>query len=280
MLVAYARRPHARVSDNASFARPTRGADTLVVGVFEGEAIAHDVEDGALQRLRRRRRGAHAPSATSPSPTPPGAAGCSSGSARASAFDAETRARSRPRVALGARAGARRAGGSAGSCPTTSTTPSTRRARRGHAARRLPVRPLQAAAATDDARGRGADRLRATTTSSGPVEAAAVIADARQPRARPAEHARQRPDARRPSPTRARGARGRRGRGARPRRPRRRRAWARSPPSRRAATRSRADRHALRRPGRDAARCSASSARRSRSTPAASRSSPRRRCTR
>src|ERR1700750_551286 len=27
------------------------GADTLVVGVFDGESVAHDVEDGALQRL-------------------------------------------------------------------------------------------------------------------------------------------------------------------------------------------------------------------------------------
>src|SRR4029079_2853310 len=27
------------------------GADTLVVGVFDGETVAHDVDDGALQRL-------------------------------------------------------------------------------------------------------------------------------------------------------------------------------------------------------------------------------------
>src|SRR3954471_5838264 len=39
-----------RVSSTTSSPADT-GADTLVVGVFDGEGIAHDVEDGALQRL-------------------------------------------------------------------------------------------------------------------------------------------------------------------------------------------------------------------------------------
>src|SRR5919198_2805119 len=39
-----------RVSSTTSSPVET-GADTLVVGVFDGETVAHDVEDGALQRL-------------------------------------------------------------------------------------------------------------------------------------------------------------------------------------------------------------------------------------
>src|SRR4051794_30877812 len=39
-----------RVSSTTSSPADT-GADTLVVGVFDGKGIAHDVEDGALQRL-------------------------------------------------------------------------------------------------------------------------------------------------------------------------------------------------------------------------------------
>jgi leucyl aminopeptidase len=39
-----------RVSSTTS-SPPDSGADTLAVGVFDGETVAHDVEDGALQRL-------------------------------------------------------------------------------------------------------------------------------------------------------------------------------------------------------------------------------------
>jgi DNA-binding CsgD family transcriptional regulator len=39
-----------RVSSTTS-SPPDSGADTLVVGVFDGETVAHDVEGGALQRL-------------------------------------------------------------------------------------------------------------------------------------------------------------------------------------------------------------------------------------
>src|SRR5215470_14830654 len=39
-----------RVSATTSSPADT-GADTLVIGVFDGETVAHDVDDGALQRV-------------------------------------------------------------------------------------------------------------------------------------------------------------------------------------------------------------------------------------
>ena len=190
------RRPHAHVSDHLFPA--DSGADTLVVGVFDGEAVAHDVEDGALQRLLDARRGPHR------LPPPRGrarrraAAGCSSASARATRSTPSARA-SRPRSPSGARRSSG-AGGSAGSCPTTSTTPWPARSSRARCS--PPTASTRYKRARDDDRAVEELIVSAHHDVAGRGRGGGRGRRGGQPRARPAEHARQRPDAARPSPTR------------------------------------------------------------------------------
>ena len=75
-----------------------------------------------------------------------------------------------------------------------------RGAGRGHAAARLPVRPLQARADGLAPRSSGCSSA-PTTTSSEPVRAATIVTARPEPRARPRQHARQRPRRRRRWPT-------------------------------------------------------------------------------
>ena len=150
-------------------------ADTIAVGRLRGRG--HPARRaGALQALRARpaRRSA---SRGSVAVDPRRRAALARGRARR-ARRVRRRARARRRggrpSAARAELGARRC---AGSCPTTSPT---RRggARRGHAARRLPLRPLQGGDDDDERRLERARRQRRTTTSRGRSPRAAIVAEA------------------------------------------------------------------------------------------------------
>ena len=127
------RRRHA-TSRATTDAPPDTGADTIVVGVFEDEGIAHD------HRRRRCRRSwtparPSAGCASSPSRTPAAGATSSPGSARATTSTPSGPAWP-PRRSLGRAQGARHADAVLGG-PAPRRRRARRRARRGHAAGRL-----------------------------------------------------------------------------------------------------------------------------------------------
>ena len=165
-------------------------------------------------------------------------------------FDAERGARGGRR---GGRAGASELGAVSLSWAAPGGRRRRRRARRGHAADALRVRPLQVArrattrtAASSRSRSRGESRRRGRGRAR-----RASRREAAERRARPAEPARERRDADASSPSApseiADRARLARGRAARPRRDRRRAGWARSPAvAQGTARRAAPDRAALR----------------------------------
>ena len=95
-------------------------ADTIAVGVFDDEGIAHDLEGGAAGRAARRRRGAHELQAPRPAPRrrPALAARRPRRPRRASTPSARGSPRPPSTAARASSAPAR----CAGSCPTTSPT--------------------------------------------------------------------------------------------------------------------------------------------------------------
>ena len=214
-------------------------ADTRVVGLFEGETLA----DPALQRLvelGEAKRGLKKV-AVAHEDAPGGGQRrvLIAGLGKRDEFGAE-----QARVAAAAAAArAKELGAESLSWAAPEGEGVAGRARRGHAAQAVRVRPLQVAerrrrrtAASSRSRS-AATRWTATRSS-----AAASRAVAAERRARPAEPARERRDARRSSPS-ARGRSPTSTRRSRSRCSAARRsssaAWARSPPSRRAATPSR-----------------------------------------
>ena len=141
----------------------TTDADTVVVGVFEGEDVAHDVEGGALQAPAglAARRGAR--SSTLALAHAEGKRWLLVGLGARDAFDAE-----RARVAAAVALGRARELGARSLCwelPAPRRRRRRRGARRGHAARRLPLRPLQAAPPEDAPARLERARARATTTT-------------------------------------------------------------------------------------------------------------------
>ena len=190
---------------------PDTGADTIVVGVFEGKGDRRTTSRTAtLGALRRVRRGAARSSASWPHAHAAGRRWILVGCGERDEFDAE-----RARVAAAVALGRARELGDADAvlgAAAQGRRRRRRRARRGHAARRLPLHGAQV-------RARRRPRARArwssprTTTSPRAVGARPRRRRGRQPRARPRQRAGQRADAR---GARRAGARARRraGRGA------------------------------------------------------------------
>ena len=115
------------------------GADTIVIGLFEGEAIAHDVDGGLLQALVD--SGEAKPGLRKLAVTHAGGSATSwSGSASATTSTPSAPASPPPRRRPRARA--RRALAVLGAAPPRRRR-RRRRVRRGHAARRLPLPRLQ-----------------------------------------------------------------------------------------------------------------------------------------
>ena len=187
---AYARRLTRRcASPPPPNARDT-GADTVVVGVFDGEDVAHDVQDGGAAGAARRPARPSPASASSPSPTPTGKRWMLVGLGERDELRRRARARRR-RDGARPRAGARHARRCAGRSRTTSTTRSSAALVEGTRAGRLPLRRVQVDGrrrhrATTGSASCSSPR---TTTSRAPVARAAIVAEAVNARARPAEHA-------------------------------------------------------------------------------------------
>ena len=218
---------------------PETGADTIVVGVFEGEGVAHDVPGGELAGAAGQRRGAAAASASSRSRTPTGKRWIARRPGRAR----RVRPRARPGRGRPSPTAAPASSARATLCwevPHHVGDDVVGRPGRGHAAARLPLRPLQVQPTRTTNR-----RIERLLVSRPPRRRRAgrrarpCVAEAAERRARPAE-----PPANDLTPTalaeRRRASSPTSSTGSTvevdgPRRDRGRAAWARSPPSRRAA---------------------------------------------
>ena len=220
-----------RVTFATTEAPPRRGADTIAVGVFEGEGDRPRRRRRRAAGARRLRRGQARRCASSPSPTPAARRYVLAGLGARDDFDPE-----RARVAAAAVVGRARELGTRALCWEL-PAPRRRRARRRASSRARCWPPTRTTPTSQQGRRRRAGsrscRLRAPrrlgAASSAPPIAAEAANAARDLQNAPANEM---------TPTRAGRARARARRRARPdRRGRwaarrsRRRAWARSPPS-------------------------------------------------
>ena len=232
-----------RLRDHAA-AGGESDADTVAIGVFEGERGARPSAPREVGELLASRRGAALVQGARRRRTPTAGAGSWSGSGQ--------RERLRPRARACRGGGGRRA--RAGDLHAHALLGAPRRSDaavagalvEGTILRDYRYERSKSAPAADPDAGAGAarapDRLVRRTSSQRAVAEAALVARRRQPRARPAEPARQRPRPRRRSAntrgrSRPRSTACGRGRGTRG--DRSRAAWARSRRSRRAPSRSR-----------------------------------------
>ena len=232
------------------------GADTIVVGVFDGKGIPHDVDDGALGALVESGE-ARSSCGRSRSRTPPGSAGSSLGGGSRDDFDGE-----RARLVAATALGRARELGARSLC--WELPHKVADAVAGAIVEGTLLAAYRYAAFKSEP---GEDRAPGELIVSAhhdvarAVERGRVGGGGRQPRARPQERAAERADAGGAGRARA-GAAGRRGRGDGPGRDRGRRDGrvrrGRAGLDERAAPDHVALRPARRRPG----RCSASSARR------------------
>ena len=161
--------------------RPTRGADTVAVGVFEGKGIPHDVDDGALGALvesGEAKRGVR-PLAVAHAA---GRRWILVGLGDRDDFDGE-QARVAAAVALGRAQRAADADAVLGAAAQGARR-RRRRARRGHAAARLPLRRASSRDPGEDHGAARADRLRPPRRRGGGRARRASSARGRRTRAR------------------------------------------------------------------------------------------------